>query len=177
MNQFIRIGSLGLSVRDILSYDLNYITHEMQEDESISVSHVRIVTREQTYTDVGVDGWITTSTEHLFKHGSPEANALIIWLTNHSCDLLHDQRFYITNNLYGGHIAHLAEAAQAYNAQLVAVDSRDSWAIPQDQWGYREACVSYLFCVPADSLDKARETVGEIEQLAAMREAEEEIRR
>lgn len=162
---FIRLGSLGINISDIISYDLNHTDYQMVEGERTSVSFVRIVTREQTYTDVGIDGWINTSKEYLFKHGTPEANALVIWLTNHSQDLLNPQHFYITMNLYGGHIKHLAEAAQARHAQLVAVDYLDIRHIPEHEQGYRDALAYYLFVVSAPSLDQARELVEEIEQL------------
>lgn len=77
---FIRIGNLYISIKDIISVYVDYVQSESYfkdlpdggyETGERDVHYVRIVTRAM------VDG---SSRDHLFKHDTPQAEAILKWL-------------------------------------------------------------------------------------------------
>ena len=85
MKQFIRIGNITINRTDVIT-----VYHDIKKRGfDLSEQHfVRVTTREivlDTYEDIVA---ATTNVTHDFKHGTPEADALLAWLAAQTEDLL-----------------------------------------------------------------------------------------
>ncbi len=158
---FIRIGSQHINTNKIVEIDTDY--------EAIGGGHTVHIVLQSLDIDgaYGTDALASFSTAIDFVHGTPEAQAIIAWLEGQSVDLLDPTpQFYVTSNLYGGHVAYLAEAALANNAELLAVDGTAIKDLGVLQCGSRAGRADFLFLVSAPTLQDARDTVERIQAVA-----------
>lgn len=163
--RFLKIGPRYIPVNKILEIDTHFKKYVRQECESRYFVHLVTSALEID----GDESFASASIAHDYPPGSPEANAIIVWLDTQSNDLL-APHFYVTLNLYAGHVGHMRDAAVHCGAQLLAVDHQALKDITD--LGYRDKRSFFLFSVPAPTSEAAQEVVERIEQYAAEMEVD-----